>query len=280
VRIAAGLLALVVVAATNGAASATPAAMVVRTSVAPSRVSFGDVVVARVVVELGGSSAGSLDLAPSFGPYVELGPPGIERDGASLTYRYRLQCLTDGCLPGKAPAVVRFQRVTVTGRSGERTVTASASWPALTVVSRVAAGDLSRAAPRFRRPATVPPASYLVPGILTVLLAVAAALLGVASAVLLGLEGLAYRRRRKRAALDRRTPLERAIALARQAAERPDPADRRKALNRLAEALERAGAAGLAATAGRAAWAEMPPTASVALELAERAEPHLELEPA
>jgi hypothetical protein len=252
----------------------------VRTSLAPARASFGDVVVARIDVALGGVPAASLDLAPSFGAYIELGPPQIERSPAGITYRYRLQCLTDGCLPGKAPAVIRFPRVTVSGRAGSRTVKASATWPPLTVVSRLIPADLRRSAPKFRSPATVPPPAYGVPGDLTVLLVAAAALLSVGAVVVLGREAAALQGRRRRAAFNRLTALERAIALTREAAGRPDPADRRKALSRLAEALEGSGAAGLAVAAGHAAWAESPPSPPVALDLAERADPRLEPEPA
>ncbi|HWE81183.1 MAG TPA: hypothetical protein VG265_06010, partial [Gaiellaceae bacterium] len=178
--VAAAVLVLVFSAADASAA----APITIRPSIAPSRASFGDTVVARITIELDAESvsAATLDVAPSFGPYVELGAPRIERRRSggkeTVTYSYSIQCLTDGCLPGKESAVVRFPRVTVTGRSSARTVRASASWPALTVRSRLAPADLSRA-PRFRRPATVPPPSFAVPGALTVLLVALAALLGV-----------------------------------------------------------------------------------------------------
>jgi hypothetical protein len=68
------------------------------------------------------------------------------------------------------------------------------------------------------------------------------------------------------------TPLEAALLYLRQAAGRPDPADRRKALELLATVLEDDGVPALAGTAGDVAWAEEPPSPARVVELADEVE--------
>jgi hypothetical protein len=68
------------------------------------------------------------------------------------------------------------------------------------------------------------------------------------------------------------TPLEAALAYTRDAAGRPDPADRRKALELLATTLEDEGAPALAGSAEDAAWSEEPPSPDRARELADEVE--------
>jgi len=80
----------------------------------------------------------------------------------------------------------------------------------------------------------------------------------------------AERRRRSRQA--ELTPLELAVLHARQSASRLDPADRRKAVGALAEALAADGRTGLADFAGDLAWSEAPPTPARTLTLVDEVE--------
>ena len=119
----------------------------------------------------------------------------------------------------------------------------------------------------------MPPPSYSVsPGTLAEALTVAAGLLALGALALLGFELVRLVERRRRRALVVLTPLEAALAYTREAARRPDAADRRKALALLAETLDSEGAPTLADTAGDVAWSEDPPSPDRALELADEVE--------
>jgi len=64
-------------------------------------------------------------------------------------------------------------------------------------------------------------------------------------------------------------PLDLALAYARDAAGRPDPRDRRKALELLAEAVAAGDEPALARAAADTAWSEPPPTPAGTVELAD-----------
>jgi hypothetical protein len=187
-----------------------------------------------------------------------------------LRVRYALQCLTAGCLPLKRSVEVRLPRLTVTGSSDGRTVHASAAWPELRVLSRLpvsaASGDVV-----FRHQRVLPSPEYAVaPGALAAGLIAGAALATILAAWLLA---LGLRRRTPRSAADRLTPLERALWYVRDAATHEDPADRRRALELLAEVVEdeRRGER-LADDVYEAAWVEAPPTPQRATDLADAVE--------
>jgi hypothetical protein len=283
--VAAIVLGLILTAALGGfggggsiAGAAQPLA--VRVSLAPSAVFFGDPVVATVAVDLDRRSVspGSIRVEASFAPYTQAALPAVHRsragDEQTIVYRYELKCLSDECLPTKGSKLVSFPAVAVAAQAGGKALHASATWPLLTVASRLAPADVATPTPHFRIPSIPPPARFGVPPVLADLLAAAAGVLALGALALLALELRPLAARRRRAALARRTPLEAAIAYARQAAVRPNPADRRKALGLLARALAGAGAGELAGAAGDAAWSEAPPTPDRTLELAETADPN------
>jgi hypothetical protein len=257
----------------------------VRTRLVPGAAFFGDPVVAQVAVDLDSSvvAPGSVRVEPSFAPYLESGPPLVERSTVgrqeTIVYSYTLQCVSDGCLPVGARRVVRLPAVVVTARAGGRQLTVTAALPAASVASRLGPSSLASAAPQFLHASALPPPSYAVtPTVLALTLTVVAGLLGAGAAALLGLE-LAALARRRRAALEQPTLLVSALAFVRDAAGRPDAADRRKALELLAEALAGQGSPTLADTAERVAWAEPPPSAQRTLELADQVETPGEVEP-
>ncbi len=119
----------------------------------------------------------------------------------------------------------------------------------------------------------MPPATYAVsPGLLAGLLTALAAIVLLGAASLLGLEVAGFRARARRRAARVLSPLEAAIDFTRQAANRADPTDRRKAIGLLAATLEAEGHRALADSTGAVAWSEAPPSPSQAQALADEVE--------
>jgi hypothetical protein len=249
----------------------------VQTALAPNPTFFGDPVEAQVTVGYDPKTvpASSISVDTSFAPYVETAPPAISRVRAGSTvavvYGYRLQCLTDDCLPlGKARSI-RFPPAVVSATSGGRSVKTTDRWRPLVVTSRLTPGDLSSA--HFRSPLTlVAPTYALSPGGFSDALVAVAAVLGLAACILLTVEllRLAERRRARAAGHQGRRAL--ALAYAREAVGRDDDADRRKALGLLAETLSDEGEPALAASVVDVAWSETPPSPDRTLMLVDEVE--------
>jgi hypothetical protein len=249
-------------------------AIAVQTSLAPRATFFGDPVAATVTVAVDPRSVApdSVRVAAGFGPYVQLRPPTTTRAKLgrteTLTYRYELQCLSDGCLPDTAGRAIQFPTLTATAkRRGGGPAEAEATWKPLTVAPRVPTSAL-RATPSFRRASSPPPASFGLPAAAADVLTALGALLALTACVLGAFELRALLVRR-RAAKRPPTQLELAVAYAREAADR-EPADRRRALGLLSRAL-RSRNGTLAETVDDVAWAEGAPSSSRTLELAEEA---------
>ena len=214
---------------------------------------------------------------PGFEPYVETGPPTVTDSGAGperiLRYRYSIQCVSDGGLPLTKPFALKLPAVTVTARAGTQQLSATATWPTTFIASRLTPSDATASNIRFRWAKSAPAPSYAVsPGTLAGLLTAAAGLLAVAALALIAFELVRLVERRRRRALVVLTPLEAALAYTRDAARRPDPADRRKALGLLAKTLDSEGVASLAGATGDVAWSEEPPSPDRAIELADEVE--------
>jgi hypothetical protein len=286
--IAAALLAALVVGTglgwwspTSPAGSAPPVKpLSARATLTPHPTLFGDAVTAAVDVHLDPErvSPDSVRVVPAFDPFVTTGAPVVTRERVgrheTMRYRYTLQCLADNCVPTRRnPLVIDLNPVVVTASAGGRALRTTAVWPQTAILSRLERRDVGSVRPHFRRPRDLPAPDYAVSpsGLANVLTGVAGALalvgLGVLGWELVRL--LERRRRRRQVVL---TPLEAALAYTRDAAARPDPADRRKALELLAKTLDAEGAAGLAGTAEHAAWSEEPPTPDRARELADEVE--------
>ena len=149
---------------------------------------------------------------PSFKPFAVR-----EQRGST----YVLQCLDAVCVPGPKPRVLRV--------AGVRVV----------IVPRTTTAEVARPLRSFRRQTTVPPTTYRIPpGRLRVLLLTGALLLVFAAFVL----AWPLVRRLLPEERDDRSPLERALDLVRTSLGRSPP-DRRRALDLLARALPRDGAA-------------------------------------
>jgi hypothetical protein len=254
--------------------------LTVSTSLTPRPIFFGDPLMAEIDVDVTRAAIRSDSVklaAPSFAPYVETKAPEVSRHDAGpdevIQYRYSLQCIDDPCLPLKGPNTIRFPPVMVTATAGSQQLKETAKWPLAIALSRLQPADISSSIAHFRHPATMPAPVYSVsPGVLAGGLTIGAVLLAAAALALLGRELLALLARRRLGALAKLTPLEAALVYLRQAAGRPDPADRRKALELLATVLDADGVPTLAGTAGDVAWAEEPPTPARVVELADEAE--------
>jgi len=253
--------------------------LAVRASVTPRSQLFGDPVTAEVEVVVDRAVAGTVRVDPDFAPYAAAGPPVLTRaDGGSqveLHYRYTLDCLIRTCLPGDTRRRVVFSPVHVLARIAGRERDAAATWPPLTVRSRLAPEDVAR--PQLR--SSVYPlgdVSYRVtPGTLFWSLAVAAALLALAAVALFlhVLHGVRIPWRRSR--FERLGSLERALVLVRLAAELDDASRRRRALERLGHELEAHGRSELGEEACRLAWSVEAPEGRDVLTLAGRVEAEL-----
>jgi hypothetical protein len=241
------------------------APLVVRAGFDPPTATFGDRVVARVVVLLDRSSvrAGTLKLTADVAPLTQLAAPRTTRTNRGsvtvVTYEVPAACLTDGCVATSGDLPLHLPRVTATvatHRGG--VVTKVVAWPVLHVHGRVNAADLAGSSPRFRGDATPAPPTYrMAPSTLAALLDVLAVLLVLAGVAVAAYEArrLLQRRRRDRAADG--GELERALRLAHEAESRPPP-DRRRALGLLARLLD--GRNGkLAREASELAWAQPQP---------------------
>ncbi len=169
----------------------------------------------------------------------------------------------------------------MTASAGSQQLKATAKWPLAIATTRLQPADISSSIAHFRHATTLPRLTYAIsPGLLANGLTILAVLLAAGAVALLGRELLRLLARRHLGALAKLTPLEAALLYLRQAAGRPDPADRRKALELLSTVLEgNDGAGALADTAGDVAWAEEPPTPARVVELADEVETATAAEP-
>lgn len=255
------------------------------TRVVPPRTLFGDPVTAsvRVLVDARTVDPDSVRVYPDFRPYrVAAFTRELQHDvghAVAVSYAFELDCVVVSCLtafevPDTEPArpkPLRFAAARVQARDREGAfVNARATWPELFVRSRLTPEEIAVGEPAVA-PFAAPAVTWRVPpdvlgGVLVTLAALLA--LGGGYLVATGLRGApAVRRLTIPAHL---TPVDRALALARHAADQGDAEGGRRALERLAAELRRAGQPELAGTAGRLAWSPDAPT-RVALDELETA---------
>jgi hypothetical protein len=267
--------------------SYAPATIRVAATVEPDRVLFGDEVTARVKVLVNPRTIDpdSVSVTTDLRPYriVATRPQKRQRVGKAvrLESMSTAACLTVACLGaiehrGRVrvlPVFIRFRPVTVEAvtTTGERVEFHSRFQPLL-VRSRLASEELMRLLPVV--PANVPPEpTYRVAPdaavIALVVVAIAAAFGGVyliASAF--GLDPLWRLRRTPR---DTQTRLERAVEFALNALRVGDVAGSRRAVQGIADELDRMGATELGSRATGLAWSEPTPGASEVSALADEA---------
>ena len=209
-----------------------------RLTLAPREALFGDPVEPEVdvVVDATRVAPSTVRLHADFRPYrVAAATVSRRRSGdlERIVYRWRLDCLVRGCLPGGPERRVQFAPVRIVWSGGEQT----AFWPPLRVASRIDPRDLLQ--PTVRSDVIrQPPVTYAVSpsAVEAILIAVGALLLGYPALRLVRLAVRRWRRLRL-TRLERLTPLERALELLRRAAAAGDVDPSRRALERVAREL-------------------------------------------
>jgi hypothetical protein len=253
-----------------------PPAVKAQAVLSPQIVLFGDTLTARVDVTVDPTRVDpdSVRVRTDFAPWEHVEPPRrLRKDGGGTAYvsvTFVLRCLTSPCVPPRDTAPRDFPAALVTYAGDGRL---DVEWPPLIVHSRI-----PDRAPQFPWQADVvslPAVSYrLPPGLLLGLLLSGGALLTLAGGA------LAYRARPPRRvapeplpappAEPALPPLERALVLLEDLHPQDGTADRRRALELVADAL--AGRdEGLAANARALAWSEHDPPPSETTGLAARA---------
>jgi hypothetical protein len=252
---------------------------------------FAEPVVVRidVVVDPGQFEPDRIRLQTSFFPYKLLGPIEQTRrtvgEIVELSYGATLRCLDAACVAPRYRTVLgeqeggrperftfRFPPVEILyERAGGRPeLLVQRRLPALEVVSRINTAQLEAAGTYTASLHPPPPTYRLSPRWL------AAGAFAVAALLLLFPATLAMRAVLARWRASRRpqhfSPLERALVLIEWSSRQPDGEhDRRRALEALADVLEREGATTLAEAARTLAWAEKAPLPDPADQLAAQA---------
>jgi hypothetical protein len=260
-----------------------PEGLTVGTRVEPRTSLFGDLITLRadVLVDRRAVDPNSVRVEARLTPFRVVSTTRkvheLGGSAARVEVAYGMQCLSIACLNAAGqtnedgavtatPIKLRAARA-VGVRTNGAELSAPFAWPDVVVHSRLTSEELKTGDPSVG-PFVTPKASWSVSPDL------AAALL-LAAGVLLALGGgwlLADAVRGKRVPLRLRlpahlTPLDRALALVRDAATKDDAVDERKALERLAAELRRRGDAELAGAAGRLAWSAERPSAEAVDEL-------------
>jgi hypothetical protein len=234
----------------------------------PEQHLFGDAVRARLelVVDRNRIDPDSVEVGANFQPYRDLRSVKQTRTDSGpitkLRYDYLLGCLAPTCLP-KGSGRVEFGGVAVeyTPRGDPVPQTATVEWPPLRAAGRIDPDRLEQAALRAELRDLTPP-SYRISPTAVELIALLLALAFAAAAAILAIRLLPVDRvagwlGARRA--DRRTPLERALALVRDTTADGKPSEGRRALERLAHELRATSNPELATDASRLAWSKVAP---------------------
>jgi hypothetical protein len=254
--------------------------LIVHTSVSPAWAYFGDTMTVRLDVLFNPKvvDPSSVQPSPTFANWQQLSATRFAQseDGTLVhrTWWYSLDCLTFICLP-RGPIVQSYKLPAFPIKAKEadgHTLVITQAWPTLRVSARYLPPKLPSARPVFSLQTQVPAASYRVePSLLATLFDVGGGILLVAAAAAAGYSLLrrfeASRRRRREQA-----PIERALALVRDAKGR-DPDDRRRAVGLLARTLSPSSRS--VPSASKLAWSADEPSPTGLEELAETVESDL-----
>ena len=233
----------------------------------PANPRFGDSFAYVITATVDGSLVDSTRIVNDVAPFTRVAPTVEQRSVANgvghVTVSETIACLVAACLEGKGGAAVALPRARVSA-GGEVTV---ASRVEVAVGSRVTAAAVKASKPAFRRPESLPGATYRVSP------SVAAALLAVLGIGLLagGAIVLTAPLRRERAGARRAVRVdgrERAVRLLRESATR-DAEDRRRAASLASRIV---GEPELARTAAGIALSRPEPGPPDATTLADRVE--------
>jgi len=265
----------------GGGSAPAPSRPVTATAmVGPTTALFGDLVTARADVVVDGRrvAPAGVRVDGDFAPFTLVGSP-VRRvtesgDTVSISFRFRLLCLVDECVPAGESKRFELPEASVRARlrDGSRG-DVKLAWPAVNIARRIPESEFSTSStPRWRQQTELPPVTYgtdsqRLANIVTLLSALlAAAAVGLAA---LELERLRRRRRRR---VEARSLLARTLDLVRQSTARSAD-DRRKALAQLARVLSREPVdARLAGDAKRLAWSRPEPSPAGVEALADEVE--------
>ena len=253
----------------DGESDASPAEAIAGTAtLRPQQHLFGDPVHARVeiVVDHERVDPDTVRIRPNFGAYRDLRPVHRTRiEGGATTrlrYDYLLACLTKACIPNGA-GHVDFGQVNVSyrTRTANGTETTTLDWPPLRAAARIAPQRMWEAGLRADI-GDLPPPTYRVSPRAVELVALLLAVLFASAALILTLRRLPLDELAVRLGVrkvDRRTRLERALALVWESADAGRAEEGRRALERLARELRLARNPELARDASRLAWSRRFP---------------------
>jgi hypothetical protein len=223
----------------------------VNATLGPQQHLFGDPVHARIDPK-------TVKVRVNFAPYRPLRPTRQVRSASGpitrLRFDYLLSCLGFRCLPlGQRDFELHDGAVEYRTRAGGMQ-REEIDWPSIEATGRIPATQLWQAQLRADYRDLGPPTYALAPRTVTLVALVLAVLFGAAALILI-LRLLPLARLAERLGLktvDRRTPLERALARVHETSERPK--EGRRALERLAQELRRTHRPELAGTASQLAW--------------------------
>jgi hypothetical protein len=254
--------------------------LLARATVTPTTAHFGDQIVAHVSVLYDPQRVvdPKLVVTRDLSSYVVAGAPSVTHRSVgrarSLVYTFRMTCLDHPCLPtdpttGNSTDLFSLPSVEVDyARPGGAQAVQQVPLPQVEVTSRLSPLEATRLNapphPPLRASATPLPIRYEVSPVLLQALFVAAAVVLLAVAGVLGFRfGPRFRRRRPLP-----SPLERALILVEHTRTQGLVTDRRKALELLAYELGRSGEPDLALSARVLAWSEPAPEGGATGELA------------
>jgi hypothetical protein len=260
----------------------------------PRVVLFGDTLSATldVVLDRTALDPAEVEVDWSPAPWRPVAPPAeARRDSGTTTHlrtTYVLRCLTTLCVPARDTEEVDFEPAAVgyvaSVGEGRRRLTLEVPWPTLVVHPRVGSGEESGqrdalAAPWRADTVSLPAASYRVaPAFLLAVLAAAGVLL-LAVAAVIAFRALPEREPPPEPEPEPEplaTPLEQALALLEAPSTTNGAHDRRRALELVAEEVERRGEDDLALRARTLAWSEDTPEGDETRALAARLRSMLE----
>lgn len=253
----------------------------VLTTISPREPRFGDLVEAEILVTVDEARVdpSRVQVAARFEPFRQLAAaePAMSRTGGltTLRYSYSIQCVEETCVSEEGSRTVLLPTAIVSYvEQGEPLgIDLHVMWPAVGVGSRLAAG--SDEEPTIRSPASgLPEPSYTIDPTL-----LGWVLVGLAGVLVIGAGVVAARLLVRvdsppsMAASEPQddvvvSPLDRALEHVEVAAEAPEAADRRIALDELSRALDQQGLDGLAPRARRLAWSPTEPDAAEMVTLA------------
>jgi hypothetical protein len=248
----------------------------VQPTFSPRVARFGDTVTASIDVLLDRRRVqpGSVRVRPQFTPWTVVAPPvRVRRDAQDTSYirtTYVLRCVISPCVPQRGTSSLEFDpvRLAYTTTRGTKQTSDPVRWPVLVVHSQIVSDDYDNAAavasPWRADSLTLPAVSYRVsPSLLRTGALVVGALLTLAG-LLLAVLAIPPRAPRPEPEPEPEPeillpPLEHALVLLEAEVQANGAADRRRALELVAEEMEERADVRLARRARNMAWSEDDP---------------------